>query len=325
MNTPQGGIFALGTASHAYLEFDVRDGRDGSDVVGAIAALREPRTTMGGVNLVAGFRPELWRAVAPDEAPPEVEGFNEGIVGLDGFVMPATQHDAVLWLSGSAYDVIFDAARGAIADLDGLASVAEETSSWPYRHDRDLTGFIDGTENPTLIDAPDVALVPDGNPGAGGTVLLLQKWVHDVAAWESLPVARQEEVMGRTKLDSIEVEEKQPDSHVASTDQDRFGKIFRRNMPYGTVTDHGTMFVGFSADQGRLSAMLQSMAGLLGGARDTLTRFTRPLTGAYYFVPSTESLRRRFDALDSRLSEHDGAPESPRDRILPRAEELESA
>ncbi len=140
---------------------------------------------------------------------------------------------------------------GGIADLDGLASVAEETSSWPYRHDRDLTGFIDGTENPTLIDAPDVSLVPDGSPGAGGAVLLLQKWAHDVAAWESLPVARQEEVMGRTKPDSIEVEEKAPDSHVASTDQDRFGKVFRRNMPYGNVTDHGTMFVGFSADQGR--------------------------------------------------------------------------
>ena len=81
----------------------------------AISALREPRTTMGGINLVAGFRPELWREVAPDDVPPDVEGFNEDVVGVDGFVMPATQHDAVLWLSGSAYDVIFDTARAAIA------------------------------------------------------------------------------------------------------------------------------------------------------------------------------------------------------------------
>jgi deferrochelatase/peroxidase EfeB len=66
----------------------------------------------------------------------------------------ATQHDAVLWLSGSAYDVIFDVARAAIAELAGVAALADETSSWPYRHDLDLTGFIDGTENPTLIDAP---------------------------------------------------------------------------------------------------------------------------------------------------------------------------
>jgi porphyrinogen peroxidase len=292
MSVPQGGIFALGTASHAYLEFDVSGAHSGRDLVAAISALREPRTTMGGVNLVAGFRPEIWREVAPDDAPPGIEGFNEDLIGIDGFVMPATQRDAVLWLSGSAYDVIFDMAREAIGELADLASLAEETSSWPYQHDRDLTGFIDGTENPTLIDAPEVALIPEGTGGAGGTILLLQKWVHDAAAWESLPVAEQERVMGRTKLDSVELEDKASDSHVASTDQERFGKIFRRNMPYGTVTDHGTMFVGFSADHRRLSAMLESMAGLAGGDRDALTRYARPLTGAYYFVPSTEDVRR---------------------------------
>jgi len=299
MSTPQGGIFALGTSSHAYLEFDARAGQRGRDLVDAISALREPWTTMGGVNLVAGFRPELWRQAAPDDAPPDVEGFNEDVVGIDAFVMPATQHDAVLWLSGSAYDVIFDTARAAIAALRDRASVAEETSSWPYRHDLDLTGFIDGTENPTLIDAPEVALIPDGRPGAGGTILLLQKWEHDAATWESLTIEEQERVIGRTKLDSVELPDRPGDSHVGSTDQERFGDIFRRNMPYGTVTDHGTMFVGFAGEQRRLSAMLESMAGLTTGTRDALTRFTRPLTGAYYFVPSTESVRTRIGATGS--------------------------
>jgi len=292
VSTSQSGIFALGTASHAYLEFDARQRGAARELVGAVASLREPRTTMGGVNLVAGFRPELWREVVPDDAPPEVEGFNRDLLGPDGYTMPATQHDAVLWLSGSAYDVIFDTAREAMAALEAFASVAEETSSWPYRHDRDLTGFIDGTENPSLIDAPELAVIPEGSPGAGGTILLLQKWSHDAAAWESLPVARQEQVIGRTKDASVELEDKPPDSHVARTDQDRFGKIFRRNMPYGTVTDHGTMFVGFSAEQQRLTAMLESMAGLTDGVRDALTSYARPLTGAYYFVPSTQSLRR---------------------------------
>ena len=292
MKTPQAGIFALGTASHAYLEFDVLDPRYGEKLVVAISALREPRTTIGGVNLVVGFRPELWNKVAPDHAPAGVQGFNTEIAGTDGFVMPATQHDAVLWLSGSGYDVLFDVAHGAIGAVKELASVAEETSSWAYRHDRDLTGFIDGSENPSLIDAPDAALIADGSAGEGGTILLLQKWKHDTAAWESLPVSRQELIMGRRKLDSVELEDKPSDSHVASTDQDQFGKIFRRNMPYGTVTDHGTMFVGFSADQRRLSAMLESMAGLRTGVRDALTLYTRPITGAYYFVPSTESLRQ---------------------------------
>jgi porphyrinogen peroxidase len=291
MRTPQGGIFALGTASHAYLEFDALPVARAGDVVAAIASLREPRTTMGGVNLVTGFRPELWRAVAPEDAPPGLQGFDADLVGAEGYRMPGTQHDAVLWLSGSAYDVIFDTSRAAIAELRGLGSVADETSSWPYRHDLDLTGFIDGTENPTLIDAPELVLVSEGRAGAGGTVLLLQKWAHDAAAWESLSDAEQEQAIGRTKLDSVELDDKPADSHVASTDQDTFGHIFRRNMAYGTVTDHGTMFVGFCAEQRPLEAMLESMAGLTTGTRDALTRYTRPITGAYYFIPSTDALR----------------------------------
>ena len=292
MTTPQGGIFALGTASHAYLEFDAVAAEAAPKLVAAVASLREPRTTMGGVNLVAGFRPELWHRVVPEDAPANVEGFNIDVVGAGGYVMPATQHDAVMWISGSAYDVVFDMAREVIAALGALATVAEETSSWPYRHDRDLTGFIDGTENPTLIEAPAISLIPDGSPGAGGSILLLQKWSHDVTAWESLPVELQEKVIGRRKDDSTELEDKPPDSHVARTDQDSFGKVFRRNMPYGTVTDHGTMFVGFSADQRHLAKMLASMAGLTDGTRDALTIYTRALTGAYYFIPSTDVLRR---------------------------------
>jgi porphyrinogen peroxidase len=292
MYTPQAGIFALGTSSHAYLEFDLLDMKNSKEFGSTIASIREPRTTTGGVNFVIGFRPELWRELVPESAPPGVEGFNKDIRGTEGFVMPSTQRDAVVWLSGSAYDVIFDMARSVIRDLAGRASLAEETSSWPYRHDRDLTGFIDGSENPTLLEAPTAALLPEGVPGAAGSVLLLQKWKHQVTAWEALPVEQQERIMGRTKPDSVELENKPTDSHVARTDQDEFGHIFRRNMPYGNVEDHGTVFVGFSADQKRLSRMLESMAGLVTGARDALTRFSQPLTGSYYFVPSVEDLRR---------------------------------
>jgi putative iron-dependent peroxidase len=292
MNTPQAGIFALGTSSHAYLEFDLLEGAKREEFAAKISAIREPRTTTGGVNFVIGFRPELWRALAPGDAPQDVAGFNAPVEGVESFAMPATQHDALVWLSGSAYDVIFDMARSVLNDLEGLATLGEETSSWPYKHDRDLTGFVDGSENPTLLEAPADALLADGAPGAAGSVLLLQKWKHDVKAWEALPVEKQELVMGRSKADSVEMENKPADSHVASTDQDKFGNIFRRNMPYGTVENHGTMFVGFSAEQKRLADMLDSMAGKLTGKRDALTRYTQPLTGSYYFVPSVESLLR---------------------------------
>src|SRR5262249_38036579 len=115
MASPQTGIFALGTASHAYLELDATG--DAAALVGSVASLREPRTTMGGAA-----------------------GFDEDIVGIEGFAMPATQHDAVLWISGGSYDVVFDAARAAIGELRDLAVVGEETSSWSYHHDLDLTG-----------------------------------------------------------------------------------------------------------------------------------------------------------------------------------------
>jgi putative iron-dependent peroxidase len=241
MYTPQAGIFALGTPSHAYLEFDLGDGSKQAEFAAKIAAIREPRTTTGGVNFVIGFRPELWRRLVPGNTPAGVEGFNDEVRGVEGFVMPATQHD--------------------------------------------------GSENPTLLDAPEDALIAEGMPGAAGSVLLLQKWKHKVNEWEALPVEEQELVIGRTKLDSVEIENKPAYSHVARTDQDEFGNIFRRNMPYGGVADHGTMFVGFSSDQKRLSRMLESMAGLVNGTRDALTKYTVPLTGSYYFVPSVESLR----------------------------------
>src|SRR4051812_37593831 len=173
MNTGQSGIFALGTASHAYLEFDLQEGHDPHALVSTIADVREPRTTIGGVNVVSGFRPELWRGLVPDDTPPELIGFNQNLVGADGYVMPGTQHDALLWLAGSSYDVVFDEARQAINALAPLAALGDQTSGWPYRRFRDLTGFVDGTENPSLLDAPDIVFIPDGTPGARGTILLL--------------------------------------------------------------------------------------------------------------------------------------------------------
>jgi hypothetical protein len=143
--------------------------------------------------------PNCGERSAPADSPPALGGFNDDLIGADDYAMPATQHDAVLWLSGSAYDVVFDIAR------------------------------------------------------------------HDAVGWESLRVTDQEQVIGRTKDESVELEDKPLNSHVARTDQDRFGKISRRNMPYGTVTDHGTMFVGFCAEQEPLAAMLENMVGLTDG------------------------------------------------------------
>jgi len=291
MPLPQTGIFALGTLAHAYLEFDLAPGAEATAMVATAAGVSEPRTTMGGVNLVTGVRPELWSG----DVPADVASFETPVVGPDGYTMPATQHDLMMWVAGPSYDVVFDVSLGLVGALDGTAVLAEETVGWAYHRDLDLTGFIDGTENPTLGEAPAMVLVPDGAPGAGGSVLLLQKWEHEAAAWLRLPVAEQERVIGRTKLDSVELEDRPTTSHAARTDQDDFGHIFRRNTPYGSVLNHGTMFVGFSAARQPLHTMLESMAGA-NGERDALTLYSKPLTGAYYFVPSLDDLAKLPDA-----------------------------
>ncbi len=244
MYTPQAGIFALGTSSHAYLELDILDAKKSKEFASTISAIREPRTTTGGVNFVIGFRPELWRDVVPEDTPVGVEGFNKEIAGVDGFVMPNTQHDALVWLSGSAYDVIFDMARSVIHDIAGQASLGEETSSWPYRHDRDLTGFIDGSENPTLLDAPEEALLPEGVPGAAGSVLLLQKWKHKVAEWEGL--------CRPTRRNLLWDARSSPASSLRTSRRTRMSLApirtssdisFAATCPLpGKVDDHGTMF-----------------------------------------------------------------------------------
>ena len=298
MASPQTGIFALGTSSHAYLELDVLPGVDASRTLAAVASLREPRTTIGGVNVVVGFRPELWASVAPDGAPADVAGFDEPVVGQGGYQLPATQHDVVVWLTGSGYDVVFDLSRGVAVALEGLAHVAHEMVGWPYHHDRDLTGFIDGTENPTLVEATSVVAIPEGVPGEGGSILLLQQWEHDAMGWETLPVAMQEAIIGRSKADSTELDPRPATSHVARTDQEDFGKIFRRNIAYGTLLQHGTIFVGFCRDQRTLARMLESMIGLGDGPPDQLTTVTRPVTGAYYFVPSAEALAALGEQID---------------------------
>jgi porphyrinogen peroxidase len=297
MVTAQIGIFSLGDAAHGFFEFTLRPGAEPEQLVRCVADLRTPNSTVGGVNRVVGFRPELWRVVEPAGSPPDLRGFNEALRGVDGYVMPATQSDLFVWYAAAAYDIVFDLGKATVEALGDIAILARESTGWSYRHSRDLTGFEDGTENPNLYEAPNVALVDDGSPGAGGSVLLFQQWRHDGGSFLALSEQEQERIIGRTKPDSIELEgAAMPlDSHVSRTKVIENGEeqdIFRRNVPYGTVTNHGTLFIGFSKEQSRLQRMLEQMIGSDGGPRDALTRYTTPLTGAYYFVPSIQAVAR---------------------------------
>ncbi|MBM0128120.1 Dyp-type peroxidase [Pimelobacter simplex] len=289
MPIPQVGLFSRGNDIHAYLEFDAPSQNDSEPLVRVLAGVAAARPDRSAVDLVVGVRPELWAKLSASALPPDTTGFNEPIHGADGFTVPNTQHDAAVWISGTSTDLVSEEARVLAADLSPHGTLVTETLAWNQHDRRDLTGFVDGSENPPPHEVHTHATVRPGGPGAGGSILLLQKWVHDTRSWSALSEQDQEQVIGRTKQTDEELDDPPATSHVARTDQETFGRVYRRNTSFGTPSENGTMFVGFAATQEPLEAQLRSMAGLCG-PRDALTRFTRPVQSAYYFVPCLEDL-----------------------------------
>jgi putative iron-dependent peroxidase len=175
-----------------------------------------------------------------------------------------------------------------------VADLASEVPAFVYHDSRDMTGFVDGTENPGVDEAFDVALLAEG-AGAGGSFVLAQRWRHDLDRFHKLDVAEQEGVIGRTKPDSVELGDavKPPNAHIARVvieDDGEELEIYRRSVPYGTVAEHGLFFLAFSADPTRFDRMLGAMFGVEDGIRDRLTEFSTPLSGAYYWAPSLADL-----------------------------------
>jgi len=291
MARPQPGIFAQGTRSHYHLEFDLRPDVGDQAIVAALRGLREPAVTSGGSNIVVGFGPAFWRRLRPDDAPANLEPFTE-IIG-EGRRAPATQHDLWVWTHGTGEDVELDVARGVTAALAPAAVLAAEQPCFVYRDSRDLSGFVDGTENPPVEEALDVALVPDGEVGEGGAFVITQRWVHDLGLFHSWSQDDQERAIGRTKADSVELDDKPDTAHISRVVIEEDGEeleIYRRSTPYGTVGELGLYFVAFSADPARFDKMLARMFGLADGVTDRLTDFTHPVSGSYYFAPSLDAL-----------------------------------
>jgi porphyrinogen peroxidase len=294
MPTGQPGIFAQGTRAHYNLEFDVSPDASDAGIAASVARLHEPTVTSGGFNLVVGFGADVWRRLAPDGVPTELRPFDP-VEGRDGKRAPATQHDIWVWIHGTGPDLALDAARAVSAAMAPVATLAIELPGFVYRDSRDMTGFIDGTENPPVYEGPDVALIPAGEPGEGGAYVITQRWVHDLEAFHARPVSEQEGTIGRTKPDSVELDDavKPATAHIARVVIEEAGEeleIYRRSVPYGTVGEHGLYFIGFSAELSRFDKMLARMFGTGDGIRDHLTDFTRPVSGSYYFAPSLDAL-----------------------------------
>jgi putative iron-dependent peroxidase len=197
-------------------------------------------------------------------------------------------------------DMCFEFVSQAMTRLAGAATVVDEVHGFRFFDERDLLGFVDGTENPVGLEAAEAALVGQDDPDfAGGSYVIVQKYVHDMAAWNALTVEDQEKAIGRSKLSDIEMPDdvKSANSHVALntiTDPDGTERaILRANMPFGEVGrgEFGTYYIAYAATPGVTEQMLTNMfIGSPPGNTDRILDFSTAVTGSLYYVPSADFL-----------------------------------
>ena len=296
-DTPQRAIFDESARYHRFLEYrvagEIRSERAAAAVSSALEAAHS--SVDRPARIVVAFGRRLWAALVPDSVPPDLRDF-ETIRGVDDHVAPATQCDLWVWLQGDGEDENVARTLALHRKLRGDFALSLEQPGFTYFESRDLIDFEDGTANPK-DDAgrTGAAVVPDG-PGAGGSILLVQRWVHDLEKFAALDVAAQEAVIGRTKADSIELEgdDMPPDSHVSRTDVKKDGvalKVYRRSAPYATLARHGLYFLAFARARKRHQIQLERMYGVSGdGLHDRLIEFSRADTGSYLFAPGERAL-----------------------------------
>lgn len=250
------------------------------------------------IKTAIAFGPELWsklHATTPT-------GFKQLDPQHGAFNMPVVPADVFIHIASSRTDLCFALSQAFFTGIQNKVNVLDERACFRYLDSRDLTGFIDGTENPQFPDdRAEVALLPEQNGiFADGSFIFAQRYVHNLAKWQQLKVDSQEQVIGRTKLESIELEDdvKPENAHVARTVvEDADGEemeILRHSLPYGDGQgEQGLFFVAYTHDLSIIDAMLKRMFGTAGDAiHDRLLHFTTAVDGAYYFAPSNELLEQ---------------------------------
>jgi putative iron-dependent peroxidase len=278
------------------------------DVLADLAGLSRSvgfRIPEGGLTVVAGIGSTAWDRLFAGPRPAELHPF-QPLAG-PRHAAPATPGDLLFHIRARRMDLCFELAGQIMRRLGGAVRVVDEVHGFKYFDERDLLGFVDGTENPTGPAALAAALVPEAaDPDfAGGSYVIVQKYLHDLEAWNRLPVEEQERAVGRTKLDDIELDDavKPTDSHVALNtivDEDgRERQIVRDNMPFGHVGagEFGTYFIGYSATPEVTERMLRRMfLGDVPGHTDRILEFSTAVTGTLFFCPSADFLDDPPDA-----------------------------
>jgi porphyrinogen peroxidase len=255
------------------------------------------RDIEGNLSCVMGIGSDAWDRLFGQPRPAELHPFREIKAGPRHAV--ATPGDLLFHIRAKRMDLCFELATQIMARLGDAVAVADEVHGFRYFDDRDLIGFVDGTENPTAQTAIDAAyLGPEDVPFAGGTYVIVQKYLHDLAGWNALSTEAQERIIGRTKLSDIELDDavKPTSAHNALTTIVEDGKeikIIRDNMPFGRAAEKefGTYFIGYARSPRTIEQMLENMfVGRPPGNYDRLLDFSSAKTGNLFFVPSATFL-----------------------------------
>src|SRR5262249_35541709 len=251
----------------------------------------------GGLSCIIGIGSDAWDRLFGAPRPKELHPFRE-IRGVHH--APATSGDLLFHIRAARMDLCFEMATQIVTRLaEAAASVADEVHGFRYFDDRDLLGFVDGTENPAGHAAIDATVIgPEDPVFAGGSYVIVQKYLHNLAKWDAISVEQQEKIVGRKKLSDIELDEaiKPSFAHNVLTNIEENGEqlqILRDNMPFGDVGkgEFGTYFIGYARSPSRIERMLDNMfIGQPPGNYDRLLDVSRAVTGSLYFVPSADFL-----------------------------------
>jgi porphyrinogen peroxidase len=301
MPKPQPGVLLAGGAHAYFLTFTVADGAERTALSKAIGDILPSawalatKAERARLLCTIGIGPELWDRLSQARHPAGLRPFHA--VKANGRIAPATGGDLFLQITSGRHDLNLDLAMGLVRRLQPLATMAEEVHGFRYRDSQDLTGFIDGTENPKGKARALAALIgEEDRPFAGGSYVAVQRYVHDLERWRRLDDREQEQIFGRTKRGNVELPKaKKPQTaHISRVVIERDGaelQILRQSYPWGTVREAGLYFAAYTKSLDIFDLMLARMMGTTGdGLYDRLMEFTRAVTGATFFVPSLETL-----------------------------------
>ncbi|MFP5496107.1 MAG: Dyp-type peroxidase [Gammaproteobacteria bacterium] len=272
-----------------------------ADIAGLVRSVGK-RVPAGNLTCVAGFGSKAWDALFGGPRPAALHPFKE--VGVAGRQAPATPGDILLHIRAEQMDLCFELATQLMAALGDAVTVVDEVQGFRYFDMRSIIGFVDGTENPVGRKAVGFTIVGDEDPAfSGGSYVMVQKYLHNMQAWNELSVEAQERVIGRTKLSDIELDDatKPSNSHSALTTITKDGeevKILRDNMPFGRpgAGEFGTYFIGYARSPEPLELMLENMfVGRPVGNYDRLLDFSTAVTGGLFFIPSADLLEELAD------------------------------